>query len=214
MFLDITASSDGRDTMVHVVEQVAEQVFIPFTVGGGVRSVEDARRMLRAGADKVSFNTAAVNDPDLVHAARAGVRRAVHRRRDRRPRREEAGWEVVTHGGRTPTGLDAIAWAERVVRARRGRDPADVDGPRRHQGRATTSRCCRRWAPRSTSRSSRAAASARSTTSTRARPRAARRGARRVDLPLRPAHRPRGKGVPGRTRGRSSGPDGPPKRSA
>ncbi len=68
MFLDITASSDARDTMVHVVEQVAEQVFIPFTVGGGVRTVEDARRMLRAGADKVSFNTAAVNDPDVVRA--------------------------------------------------------------------------------------------------------------------------------------------------
>ena len=69
VFLDITASSDARDTMVHVVEQVADQVFIPFTVGGGVRSVEDARRLLRAGADKVSFNTAAVNDPDLVRLA-------------------------------------------------------------------------------------------------------------------------------------------------
>jgi cyclase len=69
VFLDITASSDARDTMVHVVEQVAEKVFIPFTVGGGVRSVEDARRLLRAGADKVSFNTAAVDDPDLVRAA-------------------------------------------------------------------------------------------------------------------------------------------------
>ena len=69
VFLDITASSDARDTMLHVVEQVAESVYIPFTVGGGVRTVEDARRLLPAGADKVSFNTAAVNDPDLVHAA-------------------------------------------------------------------------------------------------------------------------------------------------
>jgi cyclase len=114
VFLDITASSDARDTMVQVVEQVAETVFIPFTVGGGVRSVEDARRLLRAGADKVSFNTAAVNDPDVV---RAGAQEygaqcivvAIDARRT-----TEGGWEVVTHGGRTPTGLDAIAWAERV----------------------------------------------------------------------------------------------------
>jgi cyclase len=114
VFLDITASSDARDTMVHVVERVADEVFIPFTVGGGVRTVEDARRMLRAGADKVSFNTAAVNDPELV---RAGAQEygaqcivvAVDARR-----RDEGGWEVVTHGGRTPTGLDAMEWAERV----------------------------------------------------------------------------------------------------
>jgi cyclase len=114
VFLDITASSDDRDTMVHVVEQVAEQVFIPFTVGGGVRTVEDARRMLRAGADKVSFNTAAVNDPDVVRAgsqeygAQCIVVAIDARRRD------GGGWQVVTHGGRTPTGLDAIAWAEQV----------------------------------------------------------------------------------------------------
>ena len=114
MFLDITASSDGRDTMLHVVEQVAEQVFIPFTVGGGVRSVEDARRMLRAGADKVSFNTAAVNDPDLVRAAAQEygaqcIVVAIDARRE-----ASGGWQVVTHGGRTPTGLNAIEWAERV----------------------------------------------------------------------------------------------------
>jgi cyclase len=113
VFLDITASSDARDTMVHVVEHVADQVFIPFTVGGGVRSVEDARRMLRAGADKVSLNTAAVADPDIVRAgadeygAQCIVVAIDAKRRD-------GGWEVVTHGGRTPTGLDAVAWAERV----------------------------------------------------------------------------------------------------
>jgi cyclase len=113
VFLDITASSDARDTMVHVVEQVADSVFIPFTVGGGVRSVEDARRMLRAGADKVSFNTAAVNDPDVVrdgaleYGSQCIVVAIDARRRD-------GGWEVVTHGGRTPTDLDALAWAERV----------------------------------------------------------------------------------------------------
>ena len=117
VFLDITASSDARDTMVHVVEHVADQVFIPFTVGGGVRSVEDARRMLRAGADKVSFNTAAVNDPDVVRAgsteygAQCIVVAIDARRRDPAV---GANWEVVTHGGRTPTGLDALTWAEQV----------------------------------------------------------------------------------------------------
>jgi len=114
VFLDITASSDARDTMVHVVEQVAETVFIPFTVGGGVRSVEDARRLLRAGADKVSFNTAAVSDPDVVRAgAQEYGAQCIVVAIDAR-RRPDGGWEVVTHGGRTPTGLDAIAWAERV----------------------------------------------------------------------------------------------------
>jgi len=114
VFLDITASSDGRDTMLHVVEQVAEQVFIPFTVGGGVRSVEDARRMLRAGADKVSFNTAAVNDPGLVHeAAQEYGAQCIVVAIDAR-REAGGGWQVVTHGGRTPTGLNAIEWAERV----------------------------------------------------------------------------------------------------
>jgi len=113
VFLDITASSDARDTMVHVVEQVADQVFIPFTVGGGVRSVEDARRLLRAGADKVSFNTAAVNDPDLVRAgAQEYGAQCIVVAID--ARRADGGWEVVTHGGRTPTGLDALAWGERV----------------------------------------------------------------------------------------------------
>jgi cyclase len=120
VFLDITASSDARDTMVHVVEQVAESVFIPFTVGGGVRTVEDARRMLRAGADKVSFNTAAVNDPDVVRAGSEeyGAQCIVVAIDARR--RSEGGWEVVTHGGRTPTGLDALAWGERVCAAGAG----------------------------------------------------------------------------------------------
>ncbi len=118
VFLDITASSDDRDTMVHVVERVADQVFIPFTVGGGIRSVEDVRRMLRAGADKVSLNTAAVNDPDLVRrgAAEFGTQCIVvaidARRRDADD--PSAGWEVVTHGGRTPTDLDTVEWAARV----------------------------------------------------------------------------------------------------
>ncbi|MCX8005606.1 MAG: imidazole glycerol phosphate synthase subunit HisF [Burkholderiaceae bacterium] len=118
-FLDISASADQRDIILHVIEAVAEQVFIPLTVGGGVRRVEDVRRLLNAGADKVSINTAAVQDPDLVAAASArfGAQCIVvaidARRRD--PHDPAAGWEVYTHGGRRPTGLDAVHWARRVV---------------------------------------------------------------------------------------------------
>jgi len=115
VFLDITASSDDRDTMVHVVERVAEQVFIPFTVGGGIRSVEDVRRMLRAGADKVSLNTAAVNEPEIIRqsANEFGDQCIVVAIDARRRYAEDpgAGWEVVNHGGRTPTGLGAVEWA-------------------------------------------------------------------------------------------------------
>jgi cyclase len=114
-FLDITASSDGRDTMVDVVRRVAEQVFIPFTVGGGIRTVEDARRMLRAGADKVSVNTAAYERPALITevAAEFGsqcVVCAIDARADGR-----GGYEVYLHGGRTPTGRDAVEWARQAV---------------------------------------------------------------------------------------------------
>ena len=111
-FLDITASSDGRDTMVSVVARTAEQVFIPLTVGGGVRVAEDARRLLRAGADKVGVNTAAVERPLLVReiADEFGGQCAVVAI-DARKREGRAGWEVYTHGGRTPTGRDAVAWA-------------------------------------------------------------------------------------------------------
>jgi cyclase len=118
VFLDITASSDDRDTMVHVVERVADQVFIPFTVGGGIRSVEDVRRMLRAGADKVSLNTAAVSDPDIVRAGadefgNQCIVVAIDARR-RNANDPSMGWEVVTHGGRTPTPYDAVEWAAHV----------------------------------------------------------------------------------------------------
>jgi cyclase len=120
VFLDITASSDARDTMLHVVERVAEQVFIPFTVGGGIRTVEDVRRMLRAGADKVSLNTAAVNEPELVSKASGefGEQCIVVAIDARRRVADDAtyGWEVVTHGGRTPTPLDAVEWAAEVCR--------------------------------------------------------------------------------------------------
>lgn len=114
-FLDITASSDARNIILHVVEEVANQVFIPLTVGGGVRSVEDVRRLLNAGADKVSMNTAAVNNPELVAEASGKVgsqcivvaidAKAV----------APGVWHVFTHGGRNDTGLDAVEWARRVA---------------------------------------------------------------------------------------------------
>jgi imidazole glycerol-phosphate synthase subunit HisF len=114
VFLDITASSDARDTMVEVARRTAEEVFIPFTVGGGVRSVDDARRLLRAGAEKVGVNTAAVDRPDLIGelAVEFGAQCVVVAIDARR--RAGGGFEVYTHGGRTPTGLDAIEWARRA----------------------------------------------------------------------------------------------------
>jgi imidazole glycerol-phosphate synthase subunit HisF len=118
-FLDITASSDQRDIILHVIEAVADQVFIPLTVGGGVRQVADVRRLLNAGADKISINTAAVQNPQLVADAsgRFGAQCivvAIDARR-RQASDASAGWAVYTHGGRTPTGLDAIDWARRVA---------------------------------------------------------------------------------------------------
>lgn len=118
-FLDITASHEGRDTTVHTVEQIAEHVFIPLTVGGGIRSVDDIRTMLNAGADKVSINTAAIHNPELVResAQRFGsqcIVVAIDAKRvddvDGQPR-----WEIFTHGGRKPTGIDAVAWAVRMA---------------------------------------------------------------------------------------------------
>ena len=113
-FLDITASSDDRDIILHVFEQVAEQVFIPLTVGGGVRVVEDVRRLLNAGADKVSMNTAAVNNPQLVHDASSKVGSQCIVVAIDAKQTAPGKWEVFTHGGRNNTGLDAIEWARRV----------------------------------------------------------------------------------------------------
>jgi cyclase len=123
VFLDITAAPERRGTLLDVVERTARRAFIPLAVGGGVRSVIDMRDVLRAGADKVSLNTAAVADPDLIaRCARRFGRQAVvvaidlRRRPEARRRGPEAGgWEVVVQGGRTPTGLDGVAWAERAV---------------------------------------------------------------------------------------------------
>ncbi|MDR5683399.1 MAG: imidazole glycerol phosphate synthase subunit HisF [Armatimonadota bacterium] len=114
VFLDITASSSGRPTLEDVVRRTASEVFIPLTVGGGVGSVEDVRRLLRAGADKVAVNTAAVHRPELVcEAAEMFGSQCVVVAIDARRRR--GGWEVCTHGGQKPTGLDAVAWARRVA---------------------------------------------------------------------------------------------------
>ncbi len=112
VFLDITASSDGRATMVEMVERTADQVFIPFTVGGGIRAAGDARLMLRAGADKVSVNTAAVQRPALISdiAAEFGAQCCVCAI-DAKRRADGTGYEVYLHGGRTPTGIDAVRWA-------------------------------------------------------------------------------------------------------
>ncbi len=152
VFLDITASSDRRATVVDMVYRVAEQVFSPFTVGGGVRTLDDARSLLRAGADKVALNTAAVERPELLSeiAAEFGSQCVVVAV-DARRRDDEEGWEVYLHGGRTPTGVDAIEWTTRAASLGAGeilltsmdrdgtglgfdhllnaRVPASVDGP-------------------------------------------------------------------------------------
>ncbi|EMT3567258.1 imidazole glycerol phosphate synthase subunit HisF [Neisseria gonorrhoeae] len=112
-FLDITASSDNRDTILHIIEEVAGQVFIPLTVGGGVRTVADIRRLLNAGADKVSINTAAVTRPDLINEAAGffGSQAIVAAVDAKAVNPENTRWEIFTHGGRNPTGLDAVEWA-------------------------------------------------------------------------------------------------------
>lgn len=136
-FLDITASHENRDTTVHMVEAIAREVFIPLTVGGGIRSVEDIRAMLNAGADKVSINTAAIHDPDLVRRAseRFGAQCivvAIDAKRvddvDGQPR-----YEIFTHGGRKPTGINAVEWAQRMAQLGAGEillTSMDRDGTR------------------------------------------------------------------------------------
>jgi cyclase len=135
-FLDISASSEGRTTTIDMVRATAEQVFLPLTVGGGVRSVEDVRALLLAGADKVGINTAAVHDPELVKRASdafgsQAIVVAVDARR--RPGVTPLAWEVYTHGGRRPTGIDALAWCERMAAAGAGEillTSMDRDGTR------------------------------------------------------------------------------------
>jgi len=118
VFLDIGATPEGRDTMVDIVERVSKQVFIPLTVGGGLRSVDDIRRMLKAGADKISINTAAVNNPELISegASKFGsqcIVIAIDARRNND--NGDVNWEICTHGGRRPTGIDAVVWAKKAA---------------------------------------------------------------------------------------------------
>jgi cyclase len=131
-FLDITASSDERDILLHVIEAVASRVFIPLTVGGGVRKVEDVRRLLNAGADNVSNNTAAVQRPELVEEASSIVgAQCIVVAID--AKKSATGWEVYTHGGRKKTGLDAVQWAQRMEKAGAGEillTSMDRDGTR------------------------------------------------------------------------------------
>lgn len=119
-FLDITATSDERDLILKVIEDVAAQVFIPLTVGGGVRKAEDVRRLLNAGADKVSINSAGVNNPDLI-AETSSIygSQAIVVAIDAK-RRGDGTWEVYTRGGRTPTGIDAVEWAKKVEKLSAG----------------------------------------------------------------------------------------------
>ena len=138
VFLDITASAERRDTMVDVVARTADQVFIPLTVGGGLRSVDDVDRMLRAGADKVSLNTAAIGRPELLTevAGRFGAQCvvvSVDARRQPSPGGLGSGFEVTTHGGRRGTGLDAVEWARRAAELGAGEillNSMDADGTR------------------------------------------------------------------------------------
>ncbi len=134
-FLDITATSDGRDLILPIIEAVASQVFIPLTVGGGVRSVADVRRLLNAGADKVSFNSAAVANPQVIRDAsdKYGAQCIVVAIDAKRRAGAAPGWDVYTHGGRQNTGLDAVAWAHRMAEAGAGEillTSMDRDGTR------------------------------------------------------------------------------------
>ena len=133
-FLDITATSDDRDIIVHIIEAVASQVFIPLTVGGGVRKVEDVRRLLNAGADKVSINTSAVTNPELVAAAAGRYgNQCIVVAIDAKRSGTRSGWEVFTHGGRRATGLDVVEWAQRMQQLGAGEillTSMDSDGTR------------------------------------------------------------------------------------
>ena len=115
-FLDITATSDGRDLILHIIEAVASQVFIPLTVGGGVRTVEDVRRLLNAGADKVSFNSAAIANSQVIRdASQKYGAQCIVVAIDAKARPDQSGWDVYSHGGRKNTGLDAVTWARQMT---------------------------------------------------------------------------------------------------
>jgi cyclase len=196
-FLDITASSDERDTIAHVVEQVAAEVFIPLTVGGGIRIIADIRRLLNAGADKVSINTAAVRNPEFVAqaAGRFGAQCivvAIDAKQVAGPGLDSSSaprWEVFTHGGRNRTGIDAVAWAARMARLGAGEillTSMDRDGTRA-RARHRLGRCGHARAPGRGRRG-----------------RGSRRRARREHLSLRPPHGVGGEGLHGCARHRGA----------
>ena len=139
VFLDITATSDKRETVVELARQAADELFIPFTIGGGIRSVADAQAVLDAGADKVSVNSAALQRPELLDelsrtfGSQCVVLAIDAKQTDSGP--ANPGWEAYLAGGRTPTGRDAVEWAREGERPRRGGDPAHQHGPRRDQCR-------------------------------------------------------------------------------
>ena len=138
MFLDITASHEGRDIMLDVVRRTAEQIFMPLTVGGGIRTLEDIRQLLLAGCDKVSINSAAVKNPQFVHEAarRFGSQCIVVNIDPKRVQQDgREVWEVHINGGRVPTGLEAVAWAREVERLGAGEIVLTSMDCRRHQGR-------------------------------------------------------------------------------
>ncbi len=172
-FLDVSASSGNRETTYDVVRRTAEQVFVPLTVGGGVRSADDVDRLLRAGADKVGVNTAAIARPELIAeiADRFGSQvlvLSVDARRTTGDVRTESGYEVTTHGGRRGTGIDAVEWASRAAGLGAGRS-CSTRWTRTAPPPASTSRCSPRCARRCACPSSRAAARARPSTSWRRR---------------------------------------------
>ena len=135
VFLDITASSDARNTVVDLVRRVAEQVFIPFTVGGGIRTIDDFRAVLREGADKISVNSAAIDDPTLIsRAAEKFGSQCVVVAIDAK-QRLDGGWNIYKHGGRIDTGIDAVWWAKQVCSLGAGETAAYKHGLRRHEGR-------------------------------------------------------------------------------
>lgn len=142
VFLDITASSDGRNTVIDMVSRVAEQVFIPFTVGGGIRTLEDFRVLLRAGADKISVNSAAIDRPELIAEAAAKFgRQCVVVAIDAKRRADGSGWNIYKHGGRLDTGIDALWWAKEAERLGAGEillTSMDCDGTKAGYDNALT----------------------------------------------------------------------------
>ena len=206
VFLDITASAHERDTMVDVVSRTAEKVFIPFTVGGGVRAPDDARRLLRAGADKVALNTAAILEPALIgRLADEFGSQCVVVAIDARRRTSGAGWEVYTHGGRQRdrSGRRGVGASECAAH-RRGRDPRDVDGPRRDASRVRRrAHPCRRRHRRRPRRGVGRGGEPRAPRG-RGDARLCRRRVGGVDLPPTGVHRGRGEELPRRARGRGA----------